>query len=249
MKRIVVAFTFAAALGASAQAAARDTDEEIRYPQQWRGLGIGALIGALAGGPPGLILGAAGGGWLGHHQGIREDLEEARRRIAELTALEDGMTAAQREIAALRQGLSRDRGAREALEKALEAAKKQHRARLDAIARGFVLNIQFRTESAELEPRFDRQLEQGIALLRAFPELVIQVDGHADRRGTDAFNQALTRRRVHALTQRLRAAGIPAGRIRERPLGESGAAYPPEDAEGLAFDRRVLLYLRRDQGD
>ncbi len=56
------------------------------------GLGIGAIIGGLLGGPPGAILGAAGGAWLGNREKQEDDnLFTLEQRLlekdGELTAL------------------------------------------------------------------------------------------------------------------------------------------------------------------
>jgi outer membrane protein OmpA-like peptidoglycan-associated protein len=127
----------------------------------------------------------------------------------------------------------------------LDEANKQHADQLAAIANGFVLNVQFRTESAELAPHFKQQLTHVMNLLDAFPELIINVNGYADQRGTDQFNHALSQQRVNAVDRYLQAAGVAANRIRKVSHGERQAQYSTDDMEGMSFDRRVVLYFCR----
>ncbi|MFC1601972.1 OmpA family protein [Pseudomonadota bacterium] len=247
MKRILLTFALLALLSVGVQpAAAQELGEAKDYDKQWKGMGVGALVGAIAGGPPGLIVGIASGGLIGRNQGLESDLEDAQQQIEVLAGVQSKMKSDlekdQQEIIDLRQALVQSEPTQAG---ALAITKKQYAAQLDAIAQGFILNIQFRTESADLEPHFQQQLDRAIATLKAFPELSIHVNAYADKRGTAAFNKTLTQQRANGVVRHLRASGIPAHRIRELALGESQAAYPMQDAEGMDFDRRVLLYFYR----
>lgn len=247
MRQILLASALAVLLSMGAQSAlAQELGETRDYEQKWQGMGVGALIGAIAGGPPGLIIGAISGGLLGHQQGLESELQGTQRQIKSMEALQSkaasDLQQRQLEITRLQQTLTQ--GELHQAEK-FAITQQQHAARLDAIAQGFLLNIQFRTESAVLEPHFEQQLDRAVVTLKAFPELTIHVDAYADRRGTAAFNKALTQQRANVVVHRLHAAGVAAARIRQLSLGESRVEYPMQDLEGLGFDRRVLLYFRQ----
>lgn len=240
MKRTLIATTLGAVLLANGSTAlAEDYEESVTYKQEWQGMGIGALIGTIAAGPPGLVIGAAGGALIGRHEGLESDLDAARQ---EIDALEQ--QAAEQELKMLSQTQrlteQQELGARQ-LQEQQELLEQQ----LQAITKGYRLNIHFRTESAELESRFAQQLNGVVALLQSLPELAVHVDAYADRRGTDAYNRDLSQRRAQVVARRLQAAGIEKGRIREVPHGEGSAEYPLNDVEGMDFDRRVLLYFCR----
>ena len=247
MKKILRAFALIALLSVGVQpAAAEELGQAKDYEQQWKGMGVGALIGAIAGGPPGLVIGIASGGLIGRHQGLESDLESAQQQIEALAGLQSrtksDLEKSQLKIIDLRQALIQGEPTQAG---ALAITKQQYETQLDAIAQGFILNIQFRTERADLEPHFQQQLDRAVATLKAFPELAIHVDAYADKRGTAAFNTYLTQQRANTVAGYLRTAGIPTHRIRELALGKSRAEYPVQDAEGMDFDRRVLLYFYR----
>ena len=83
-------------------------------------------------------------------------------------------------------------------------------------------------------------LDSIVAVLRDIPEVRIEVEGHADRRADDAYNQALGERRANNVAQFLIARGIARDRITVRSLGE-GQAYisAPQDESDHALNRRV----------
>ena len=142
MKRCLMATTLGALLLAGQSAVwAEESGQATSYKQEWQGMGIGALVGAIAGGPPGLVIGAAGGALMGRHEGLEADLDAARQSIAEL----------ERQAAEQVQQLR-------ARDQQIETQRQEREQQLTALAQGFRLNIHFRTESAELEPRFAQQL-------------------------------------------------------------------------------------------
>jgi len=250
MKRTLLASILMVLLSVGIQpVVAQEPGEAKDYEQQWQGMGIGALIGAVVGGPPGAVIGIAGGGLMGRHQGLESDLESAQQQIDALADLqleaETDLKKSRQELASLRQALAQGASTKTRQIEVLTIAKQQHEARLDAIAQGFVLNIQFRTESADLEPHFQQQLDRAVATLKAFPELTVHVDAYADQRGTASFNKNLTQQRADVVVRRLRTAGIPTSRLHELSLGESRAGYSMQDAEGMDFDRHVLIYFCR----
>ena len=250
MKRTLLASTLMALLSIGAPpVAAQELGEAKTYTQEWEGMGVGALIGVIAGGPPGLIIGLAGGGLIGRHQGLESDLESTQQQLKILADLqwkaESNLKKSRLEITDLHQKLAQDKAAKITRTEALIIAKEQHEMQLKAIVQGFILNIQFRTESADLEHHFQQQLDRAVTTLQAFPELAIHVDAYADQRGTTAFNKNLTLQRANVVVRHLQAARIATSRIRELSLGESRAEYAIHDVEGMDFDRRVLLYFCR----
>ena len=246
MKRILLASTLMVLSSIGVQPViAQELGEAKDYEQQWKGMGVGALIGAIAGGPPGLVIGIASGGLIGRYQGLESDLEDTQQQLEALSGIQlktqSDLKKCQQESISLRRALAQGKSTQEAL----AIAKQQHETQLDAITQGFILNIQFRTESADLEPHFQQQLDRVVATLKAFPELTIHVNAFADKRGTTAFNKNLTQQRANVVVRHLRTSGIPSHRLRKLALGESRAEYLMQDTEGMDFDRRVLLYFSR----
>ena len=188
----------------------------------------GVLIGGLLAGPPGMLVGLAGGALVAdgeHHK------QEAATLQTSLGQAEQERDQAQERIARRHQ--------------AYKALMTTEQSRLDAMQDGFSLCLGFRTGSADIEPRIDEQLGSLAVMLKAFPELKLQILARADRRGSDSYNQTLSRERAEAVAKRLVDAGLPQDRITIHYVGESGARYPVADFEGLAFDRTVQITLVR----
>jgi len=72
---------------------------------------------------------------------------------------------------------------------------------------------------------------------------VIRLEGHADVRGTEAFNAALSTARAEAVRDALIRAGMPAERIIISAAGEADSLAAEQDAEGMALERRVQMRI------
>jgi len=71
----------------------------------------------------------------------------------------------------------------------------------------------------------------------------IMLDGHADKRGTDEYNMALSRRRVKAVRDALVNAGVPTERIGTTFSGERRPMCDEKTEECFQSNRRVEVYL------
>jgi outer membrane protein OmpA-like peptidoglycan-associated protein len=69
----------------------------------------------------------------------------------------------------------------------------------------------------------------------------IQVIGHADRAGSDAYNQRLSERRSAAVRDALVQRGIPADEIVTMGRGERDPAVPTPDGVREPRNRRVVI--------
>ena len=179
----------------------------------------GVLIGGLLAGPPGLVAGMVVGALVGERENSQEKIS---RQQAELAASQ-------------RQAAQRHRAYKELLSTT--------RSQLTAMEEGFTFCLGFRTDSAQVEPHIANQLASLAQMLKAFPELDLQIQAAADQRGSESYNHALSRQRAEIVAEHLRRAGLPESRIRIQYLGESGASYAVQDLEGLGFDRIVRLTL------
>ena len=81
--------------------------------------------------------------------------------------------------------------------------------------------------------------------LRECEGLEVRIEGHTDSIGSEDYNHGLSERRAEAVREYLDQAGIGAGRLSARGLGESAPIAPNETAEGRALNRRVDLHLGR----
>lgn len=75
----------------------------------------------------------------------------------------------------------------------------------------------------------------------------VRLDGHADPRGTDAYNVALSQRRVDAVRDALVQAGVPAERITTVASGEGRPMCTEQTEECFQARRRVEVYVGTDR--
>lgn len=85
-------------------------------------------------------------------------------------------------------------------------------------------------------------LDQVVDTLNRYPEVRVEVDGHTDSVGTDAYNQGLSSRRAQIVAIYLTDHGIASDRITGvEGFGESHPIAPNDTANGRAQNRRVEL--------
>ena len=202
------------------------------------GVGAGLVIGAIAAGPVGGIIGAALGAKLG------DEFHERNESVDSLSASLSGSQAAvaglERDILALQSEVrTRDMALRDAEER----ARPELQALLQA---GIEMDLLFRTDEHVLADATGARLQALAASLVANPDIRIRLDGYADERGDEVYNQGLSARRVEHVREVLAAAGVPADRISVNAHGESPATEQTTDS--FALERRVSLTLYIDQG-
>lgn len=81
-------------------------------------------------------------------------------------------------------------------------------------------------------------------LVTKYPSLKVDVSGHTDYIGTDAYNQALSERRANQVKQYLLRKGVEGGRISTYAYGESKPVATNETDEGRALNRRAEIRTR-----
>jgi outer membrane protein OmpA-like peptidoglycan-associated protein len=116
---------------------------------------------------------------------------------------------------------------------------------LDADGQVVLDGLYFATASAELLPASDAAIAEAAALLRARPDLRLDVVGHTDDRGGEALNLTLSRRRAQAVADALvQAHGIASERLGVRGAGASQPVADNASEAGRALNRRVELVRR-----
>jgi len=82
-------------------------------------------------------------------------------------------------------------------------------------------------------------------VLRDFPQIRIEVQGHTDSRGGDAYNQRLSQQRADAVREYLSRQGIDTSRMTARGYGEAQPIESNRTRQGRASNRRVE-FVRTD---
>jgi OOP family OmpA-OmpF porin len=109
-------------------------------------------------------------------------------------------------------------------------------------------NIEFAYKSAELAPPGRETADQVVRFMNDQPEIVLEVWGHTDSRGSDVYNLNLSQRRAAAVVQYLVDKGIEARRLKSAGFGESRPLADNATEEGRERNRRVELNIRASAG-
>ncbi|MDH3591611.1 MAG: OmpA family protein [Planctomycetota bacterium] len=106
----------------------------------------------------------------------------------------------------------------------------------------FVLQgVNFETDSAKLTGDSTGILDGVAATLKEWPNVTVEVGGHTDSRGSDAYNQSLSERRAKSVMDYLVSKGIDARRMTSRGYGEAEPIADNGTSEGRLKNRRVEL--------
>ncbi|WP_031235109.1 OmpA family protein [Asticcacaulis sp. AC402] len=105
-------------------------------------------------------------------------------------------------------------------------------------------DVTFSSGSADLNGGFMPVLNDVATILNQYPSTYIDVVGHADSQGTDAFNMDLSERRANAVAGYLVGQKVKSERIYVAGAGESSPIASNDTADGRARNRRVEITLR-----
>ncbi|GMG88594.1 OmpA family protein [Biformimicrobium ophioploci] len=218
MKKMLMAVTLTTAVAATGTSHASDSvlSTDAKQAAVFSGM---TLAGAIAGGPLGMIAGALGGAWMG------DKVEQAH----EADMLAEQLAANREELGLLAQQL--------------DAAKLAAGAANEAVIDALHVQMLFATGDDELESGQLRQLATLAEFLGRHPELEIRLDGHADPRGTDEYNNVLADQRALSVQRVLTEFGIDASRIQRHSHGADASTSSKGDVDGYAFERRVDIRI------
>jgi outer membrane protein OmpA-like peptidoglycan-associated protein len=195
------------------------------------GVVTGLAVGAAAGGPIGAIVGAAAGAWIGdryHKQVVARD-----ELTAGLDKSENDRTRLAQNLTELNGSLAHEQERGEQLDLALS--------RTDEVQ----TDVGFRTNDDAIQTQALSPLMKLGALAAALPDAKVRVSGYADPRGSEAVNEALSKRRADAVAAVLASAGVAPDRIIVEAHGKKEAMTSEGDTDGYAFDRRVSVRIER----
>ncbi len=103
--------------------------------------------------------------------------------------------------------------------------------------------INFAYNSATVQPQFQRTLDQVAGVLGEYNRTYVDVYGHTDATGSDAYNQGLSERRARSVADYLSSHGVQSARIGTRGFGETQPVASNETEEGRAANRRVEIKI------
>jgi outer membrane protein OmpA-like peptidoglycan-associated protein len=100
-------------------------------------------------------------------------------------------------------------------------------------------SARFPEASAQILPAHAAELDRVVTIMQALPNISVLVVGHADQRGNDVGNFAISDERARAVVNYLLYLGISPTRLASRAAGESDLLTIADDDAALALNRRT----------
>ena len=100
-------------------------------------------------------------------------------------------------------------------------------------------NVQFEFDKADLLPGYEKELDRLVDLMTDFPFLRVEIEGHTDDQGTDAYNLKLSNDRAKAVVDHLLKKKVDASRLSWKGYGEGSPLRPNDSEAARAENRRV----------
>lgn len=213
---VIPSLVLTALVSANAEAARNPNQQAALEGTTFAGL---TIVGTVAAGPVGFLLGALGGAFLA------DQSRQANDANVEINNAKLAMAQASQQHAQLQTAL----------------AEQQSRvSQLEEIAvNKLTFQILFATGSDTLSD-LDMQRVRVLAdHLEHNPDLTVTLDGHADPRGTDEYNNVLSQERAKTIKNALEALGISAERIRYQGHGNRFSTAQKGDETAYGQERRV----------
>ena len=111
--------------------------------------------------------------------------------------------------------------------------------------------VNFDFDMSTLRPDAVAILNEAAEILKRYPELKVEVAGHTDSVGSDAYNQGLSERRARAVYDYLTSNGVDASRMtgpngygESRPIAPNTNEDGSDNPEGRARNRRTELNVQ-----
>jgi outer membrane protein OmpA-like peptidoglycan-associated protein len=105
----------------------------------------------------------------------------------------------------------------------------------------------FALNRSDLSGEAKAKLEKLVSSLNNHPDTNIEVQGHTDDTGSEAYNQTLSEKRAATVTLYLKQMGIEAGRIISIGYGELLPKYDNTTDEGRSMNRRVTFVITANE--
>jgi len=188
----------------------------------WNKTQKGAVIGTAAGGATGAVIGRASGN----------------------TALGAIIGAAVGGASGALIGNQMDKQAKE-IQNTVPDAK------VERVGEGIVVefssNVLFSFDESNLSNDAKTNLDKLVTVLNGFPDTDIEVQGHTDNKGSDAYNQTLSEKRAGVVSGYLSGKGISHSRLNIRGFGENSPKYSNNTKDGQMQNRRVEFLITANE--
>lgn len=108
---------------------------------------------------------------------------------------------------------------------------------------GAIRGITFKVNSAVIERKSFKTLNEAASVLKEFKDLKVTIEGHTDSDGSDESNKDLSQRRAESVMKYLVDKGIDAARLSAIGFGEDKPTATNDTVAGKAENRRIEFKL------
>lgn len=124
-------------------------------------------------------------------------------------------------------------------------------AKVERVGEGIVVefssNVLFGFDKSNLSADAKMNLDKLVTVLNTYPDTDIEVQGHTDNSGTEAYNQNLSVRRAGEVSDYLRNNSISTNRISIKGFGEATPKYNNSTENGQEQNRRVEFLITANE--
>jgi outer membrane protein OmpA-like peptidoglycan-associated protein len=124
-------------------------------------------------------------------------------------------------------------------------------AKVERVGEGIVVefssNVLFGFDKSGLSADAKTNLDKLVKVLNTYPDTDIEIQGHTDSKGSEAYNMDLSIKRASAVSGYLNGKGIKNNRLSLRGFGETVAKYDNNTADGRTQNRRVEFLITANE--
>lgn len=103
--------------------------------------------------------------------------------------------------------------------------------------------LYFPFDAATLTDTAKAAIAELAAYLKSAGNATININGHADRAGSDDYNMSLSEQRARLVEEALVAAGVPQSMLHYFAFGETDPKQPTDDGQREPLNRRVEIFI------
>ena len=111
----------------------------------------------------------------------------------------------------------------------------------------FSSSVLFAFDKSNLSNEAKANLDKLVVVLNSYEDTDIEIQGHTDSKGSEAYNQQLSVRRASSVSAYLATKGISSSRLTTKGFGEMLPKYLNDTAEGRDKNRRVEFLITANE--
>ncbi len=124
-------------------------------------------------------------------------------------------------------------------------------AKVERVGEGIVVefssNVLFGFDKSNLSDDAKMNLNKLVVVLDSYPDTDIEIQGHTDSRGSEAYNHTLSEQRAGTVSGYLSGKGIAYNRLTIKGFGENTPKYSNDTKEGQSQNRRVEFLITANE--